>query len=80
MQTSQCLEGYPGGLPNLLKEEENEEDEQKKKEDDNEEEDMEGKRMDEEDMKDSLLVKEGIMVKLPLVIFVTFIFPLQFLL
>ena len=36
---------------------------------------MEGKRMDEEDMKDSLLVKEGIMVKLPLVIFVNFLSP-----
>ena len=63
--------GGLGGLPNLLKEEEKEEDEQKKKEDDDKEE-MEGKRRDEEDMHDSLVVETGMMVKFPLVPFPCF--------
>ena len=56
-------EGWSGGLPNLLKEE--------KKEDEYEEEEIEGKRRDEEDMQDSLVVDEGILVKFPLVPFAT---------
>ena len=36
---------------------------------------MEGKRRDEEDMKDSLVVEEGMIVKFPLVPFATFAAP-----
>ena len=46
-----------GGLPNFLKEEEKEEDEEEKKED-NEEKEMEGKRRNEEDLQDSLVVED----------------------
>ena len=49
-------EGGPGGLPNLLKEEK-------------EEEEMEGKRRDEKEMQDSMVVEEGMLVPLPLVSF-----------
>ena len=59
-------EGGPGVLPNLLKEEE---DEEEKKEDDDEEEEMEGKRKDEEDLQDSLVVEAGMLVKFSLVLF-----------
>ena len=57
----------PGGLPNLLKEEEKKEDDNKKKEDDDDEEKMEGKRRDEGEMQDILVVEEGMMVNFPLV-------------
>ena len=76
LQVSAGVEGGPGGLPNLLKEEEKEEDEEEKKEekkeDDDDEEEMDGKRRDEEDMHDSLVVEEGMIVKFPLVPFATF--------
>ena len=66
-------EGGPGGLPNTLKEGEKEEDlEEEKKEDDDDDEEMEGKRRDAEDMQDSLVVEEGMMVKFPFVLFATF--------
>ena len=52
-------EGRPAGLPNLLKEEEKEEDEGEKNEDHDDKEQMEGKRRDEEDMQDSLVVEGG---------------------
>ena len=55
------LEGGLGGLPSLLKEEENVEDDEEKMEED-EEEGIEGKRRDEEEMQDSLVVEEGKMV------------------
>ena len=67
-----------GGLPNLQKEEEK--DKKENKEDDEKEEEMEGKRRDEEDMQDSLVVQEGMIVKFPLVPFATCLFPLQLLL
>ena len=63
LQVPEGEEGVPGGLPNLLKEVEKEEEEEEKKEDNDDEEEMEGKRRDEEDMQDSLIVKEGMMVK-----------------
>ena len=72
-------EGGPGGLPNLLKKEEKEEDDEEKKEDDDEEEEMDGTR-EEEDMQDSLVGEEGIMVKLSLVPFATCLLPLDLLL
>ena len=63
MQTSQCLSTRslqqrrgPVGLPNLMKLGEKEEDVEEKKEDDDEEEEMEGKRMYEKDLQDSLMV------------------------
>ena len=76
-------EGEPEGLPNFLKEEEKEEyDEEKEKDDEEKEEkdeekkkyyvkeiEMEENRRDEEDMQDSLVVEEGIMVNSPLVPF-----------
>ena len=68
-------EGWPGGLPNLLKEEENEEVEEEKKEDGDDEEEREGKRRAEEDMQDSLVVEEGMVVKFPLVPVVIFSAP-----
>ena len=46
-----------------------------KKEDEDDEEEMEGKRRDEEDMHDSLVVKEGMIGKFPLVPFATFAAP-----
>ena len=67
-------------LLNLLNEEEKEEDEEEEKEDDDDEEEMEGKRRDEEDMQDSLVVEESIIVKLPLVHFVTCLLSLKLLL
>ena len=60
-------EGGPGGLPNLLKEEEKQEDDDEKKEDDEEEEKIKGKRKDEDEMQDSLMVEECMMVNFPLV-------------
>ena len=48
--------------------------EEKKEEYDNGEE-MKGKRRDEEDMQDSLVVKEGMIVKFPLVRVATFAAP-----
>ena len=65
-------EGGPGGLPNLLKEEEKEEDDEEKKDNDDDEEEMEGKRRDEEDMQDSLVLEEGMIVKFPFLYFATF--------
>ena len=50
-----------GGLPNVLKEVKKEE----KKENDYDEEGMGRKRSDEEDMQDSPVVKEGIILKFP---------------
>ena len=41
---------------------------------------MEGKRRDEEDLQDSLVVGEGMMVKFPLVPLATCLLPLQLLL
>ena len=73
-------EGGPGGLPNLLKYGEKKEDGEEKKENDDEWEEMDGKRKDEEDMKDSLVVEEGMIVKFPLVPFATCLLPLQLLL
>ena len=70
----------PGGPPNLLNEEEKEEYEEKKKEDDDDEEEVEGTRRDDEDMQDSLVVEEGMIVKCPLVPFATWVLPLEFLL
>ena len=58
--------GWPGGPPNLMKYGEKEGDGEEK-DDDEEEEGMKGKRMDEEDMQDSLMVEEGMIVKYPLV-------------
>ena len=43
--------------------------------DDDDEEEMEGKRRDEEDMQDSLVVAEGMIVKFPLVAIATFAVP-----
>ena len=51
----------------------------RKKKDDDKEEKMEGKRMHEEDMQDSLVVEEGIMVYFPLINFATCLLPLQLL-
>ena len=73
-------EGGPSRLINLLKEEEREEDVERKKEDGDDEKDMEGKRRNEEDMQDSLVVEDGMMVKYPLIPFATCIPPLQLLL
>ena len=60
-------EGWPGAW-------------RQKKEDDDEEEEMEGKKRDIEDMQDSLVVEEGMIVKFPLVPFATCLLPLQLLL
>ena len=74
-------EGEPGGLPNFLKgeekdeyneemeknDEEKEEDDEEKKKNYVKEGEMEGKRRDEEDMKNSLMVEEGMMVNFSLV-------------
>ena len=49
------------------------------KKDGEEEEKMEGKMTDVEDMQDSLVDEEGMMVKLPLVTFATCLLPLQLL-
>ena len=70
MQTSQCLsyrtlQGRREGLPNLLKQEEKEGDDKEKKEAEEKGEEMQGKRRDEE-MQDSLVVEEGMMVHFPL--------------
>ena len=62
----------------MKEEEKEEEDEKEKKDNDDEEEKMEGKRRDEEDMQDSLVV-EGMIVKLSLVPFATCLIPLQLL-
>ena len=51
------------------------EDGEEKKEDDDDEEDMEGKRRDEEDIQDSLVVQEGIIVTFPLVPVAAFAAP-----
>ena len=59
-------EGGPKGLPNLLKEEDKEEDEEEKKEEDDDQEEMEGNRRDEEDKQESLVVEEGMIIKVPL--------------
>ena len=67
-------EGY-GGIPNPLKKGENKEDGEEKKEDDDDEEEMEGKRRDVEDMHDSLVLWEGMILKFPWVHFVTFAVP-----
>ena len=75
-QVSAGEEGGHKGLPSLLKEEEKEE----KKQDDDDEEEMEEKWRDEEDMKDSLMVEEGMVVKSSLVSFGTCLLPLQLLL
>ena len=85
MQTSQCLSLQGGGRAwrpfNLLKKvEKDEEDEEEKKENDDDEEEMGEKRRDEEDMQDTLVVEEGVIVKLPLVPFATCLLPLQLLL
>ena len=51
---------------------EKEEDGEEKKEDDADEEEIEGKRRDEEDIKDSLVVQEGMKVKFPSIPVTTF--------
>ena len=51
------LQVHAGGLPIFLKEEEKEADEEEKKEDDDDEEEMEGKRRDEKDMQEILVVE-----------------------
>ena len=68
-------EGRPAGLPNLLKKEEKEEEEGEKNEDHDHKEQMEGKRRDEEDMQDSLVVEKVMIVIFPLVPVVTFAAP-----
>ena len=73
-------EGGPRALKNLLKEEQKEEYDEEKKEDDDEEEEMEKKKRDEEDMKNRLMVEEGMIVKFSLVYFATCVLPLQLLL
>ena len=71
-------EGEPGGLTNFLKKEEKEEDDVEKEEDDeekkenDEKEELEGKRREEEDIQDSLVVQEGRIVKFPLIPVATF--------
>ena len=80
LQVPSGVEGGPIGLSNLLKEEKKEGNEEEKKEDDDEKEEMEGKKRDWEDMKYSLVVEEGMIVKFPLVPFATCLLPLQFLL
>ena len=52
-----------------------EEDGEKKKEDDDDDEEMEGKRRDDEDIQDSLVVQEGMIVKFPMVPVATFSAP-----
>ena len=64
-----------GGLPNLLKKGEKEEDGEEKKEDDDDDEEIEGKRRGEEDMQESLVLEEGMILKLPLVFFYHFCSP-----
>ena len=71
MKTSQCLS---------YREEEKQEDEDEKKEDDDEEEEIEGKRRDEEDMQDSLVMEKGMIVKFPVVFFTACVLPLHLLL
>ena len=75
LQVPSGEEGGPGGLSNLLKEEEKKEDEEEKKVDGDDEEEMEGKRRDEEDMHDSLMVDEGKIVKLAPVPYSTCLLP-----
>ena len=53
-------EGGPGGLK------EGEKDEEEKNEDGDDEDEMEGKRRDDEDMLDNLVVEECMIVKVPL--------------
>ena len=68
MKTSQCLSyrsleerrGRLGGLPKKQR------DQEEKKEDDDEEKEIEGKRKDQEEMQDSLVLEEGMMVNLSL--------------
>ena len=57
----------PEGLPNLLKLGEKEDEGEKMKEVDDKEEEMEGKRRDEEDIQESLVVEEGMIVNFPMV-------------
>ena len=80
LQVPAGQEGGPGGIPDILKEEEKEENDEEKKEDDDDEDEMEGKRRDDKDMQDSLVVQEGMIVKFPLVPFSTCLLPLQLLL
>ena len=81
LQETAGEEEGPGSLPNLLKEEDRKEDEEEKMEDDDGEKEMEGKRRDEEDMQDSLVVEEGIRIlfKFPLVPVATCLLPMQLL-
>ena len=52
-------DGGPGGFPNLMKDEEKKKDEEEeKKEDDDDDKEMEGKRRVEEDMQNSRVVEE----------------------
>ena len=74
LQVPAGVDGGPGGLLNILKEDEKEDE---KKEDKEEEEEMEGKWRDEEEMYDSLVVEEGIILKFLLP---TCILPIQILL
>ena len=68
----------PGLCADLPKQNKREEDEEEKEEADYDEEEMEGKMGDEQEMQDSLVVEEGMLIKFPLVLFNTFLFPLQF--
>ena len=52
-----------------------EEDGEEKKEVDDDEKDMKGKGRDEEDMQESLVMVQGMMVKFPLVLVATFAAP-----
>ena len=66
LQVPKGGEAGPGGLLKILKNEGKEEDEEEEKEEDDDEEEMEGKRRDEVDMQDSLVVDEGIPLQLQL--------------
>ena len=64
--------GGPGGIASLLKYGEKKKDWEEKKEDDDNEEETKGKRSNEEDIQDNLVLQEGIIVKFPLVTVATF--------
>ena len=62
---------------NTLKKGKKEEYQEEEQEDDDEEEEMKGTRRDVEDMQDSLVVVEGMMIKFPQVTFAPFQLLLQ---
>ena len=67
-------EGGPGGPLNLMKQGKTEEDWEEKEDDDNDDE-LEGKRIDKEDIQDILMVEEGMIVKFPQVLDAIFAAP-----